>query len=81
MLTNHPVNLNAINTSTFSAEFEDKVVHKMGEFSISADSIIDKCFGLENTSRPLSVTVNDTGGMAQVASLAIDWLRRHDLNC
>lgn len=39
MLTNHPVNLNAINTGAFSADFDDKVVHKFSEISISTGSV------------------------------------------
>lgn len=38
ILANHAVNLDAINTGAFSSDVDDKIVHKMGELSISTGS-------------------------------------------
>lgn len=47
VLANRPVNLDSINTGAFSSEIDDKIVHKMGELSISTSSS-------SRTSKPIS---------------------------
>ncbi|KZP27736.1 hypothetical protein FIBSPDRAFT_886294 [Athelia psychrophila] len=39
ILTSRPVNLDVINTGAFSTELDDKVTHKLGDFSISTGGI------------------------------------------
>lgn len=69
MLANCPVNLDTINSRVISSEFDDKVMHKVGEISFSTS-------GTAHASKPISTGL-EWYHMFDLAADAITYVYPH----